>query len=82
MRRTFQDLARAAGVEGIITRSICGHTPDMTELYSSVNGGEQRASIGRVISLFARDPHATQAATGERGGEQPLGGGEHRKKAS
>ena len=37
MRRTFQDLARRAAVDGLVQRSICGHlTEAMTERYSSV----------------------------------------------
>jgi hypothetical protein len=37
MRRTFQDLACRAAVDGLVQRSICGHlTEEMTERYSSV----------------------------------------------
>ena len=40
LRRTFQDLARAANVEAVVTRSISGHaTEKMQEHYSTVNGG-------------------------------------------
>src|SRR5262249_39351311 len=49
LRRTFQDLARAAQVEGIITRSIGGHaTERMQERYSTVHGAEQRAALAKV----------------------------------
>ncbi|MDX2019066.1 MAG: hypothetical protein SF187_02405 [Deltaproteobacteria bacterium] len=52
MRRTFQDLARRAQVEGLVQRSICGHlTEEMTELYSSVGQDEVRAAIGKVVAL-------------------------------
>jgi hypothetical protein len=52
MRRTFQDLARRANVEGMVQRSICGHlTEEMTELYSSVGQDEVRAAMEKVVSL-------------------------------
>jgi hypothetical protein len=52
MRRTFQDLARRAQVEGLVQRSICGHlTEEMTELYSSVGQDEVRAAMEKVVSL-------------------------------
>jgi Ribonuclease toxin, BrnT, of type II toxin-antitoxin system len=47
MRRTFNDLARAANVEAIITKSISGHQTDrMREHYSTVTPDAQRRSIG------------------------------------
>lgn len=53
MRRTFQDLARAAQVQDIITRSISGHsTEKMQQYYSSVSGSEQRASLSRVFNVI------------------------------
>jgi len=53
MRRTFNDLMRAAQVEAIVTRSISGHlTERMQDHYSSVSGAEQRASIAKVIDLM------------------------------
>lgn len=52
LRRTFNDLARAARVEAIVTRSISGHlTEQMQEHYSTVNPKEQREGIARVIDL-------------------------------
>ena len=52
MRRTFQDLARRAAVDGLVQRSICGHlTEEMTERYSSVAQSEVEAALGKVISL-------------------------------
>jgi integrase len=54
MRRTFNDLMRAAQVEAIVTRSISGHlTERMQEHYSTVSGAEQRAGIAKVIDLMA-----------------------------
>ena len=53
MRRTFNDLARAAKVEALVTRSISGHlTERMQHPDSTVQPDEQRESIGRVISVF------------------------------
>ena len=53
MRRTFNDLARAANVEAIVTKSISGHQTDrMRDHYSTVTPDEQRRSIGNVGSLF------------------------------
>jgi hypothetical protein len=53
MRRTFNDLARAAKVEALVTRSISGHlTERMQHHYSTVRPDEQRESIARVIELF------------------------------
>jgi hypothetical protein len=52
MRRTFQDLARLAAVDGLVQRSICGHlTEEMTERYSSVAQAEVQAALGKVVSL-------------------------------
>ena len=52
MRRTFNDLARLANVEAVVTKSISGHkTERMREHYSSVHPSEQRESIGRLLRL-------------------------------
>jgi integrase len=52
MRRTFQDLARAAEVEDIVTRAISGHaTETMQRHYSTVSTEEIRAGVARVLSL-------------------------------
>lgn len=57
MRRTFQDLARAAKIADVTTRAISGHaTPEMQRRYSTVAGAEQRAAMGQLIDF----------ATGER----------------
>jgi hypothetical protein len=50
MRRTFNDLARSAGVEALVTKSISGHqTDNRVELYSSLAPEEQRSSIAKLI---------------------------------
>ena len=52
MRRTFQDLCRAAQVHDFVARSISGHaTVEMQQRYSSVNGAEVRDGLAKVISL-------------------------------
>jgi integrase len=52
LRRTFNDLARTAKVEALVTKSISGHVTDrMREHYSTVQPIEQRESIGRVLRL-------------------------------
>jgi integrase len=52
MRRTFQDLGRAANVHDFVVRAISGHaTTSMQEHYSSVSGDEVRSGLGKVIAL-------------------------------
>lgn len=52
MRRTFQDLARAASISDIVTRAISGHaTPEMQRHYSTVGGAEVRAGLAKVIDI-------------------------------
>jgi integrase len=52
MRRTFNDLARAAKVESLVTKSISGHLTDrMKDHYSTVSPTEQRQSIDRLLTL-------------------------------
>ena len=87
LRRTFNDLARVAQVNDLVTRSISGHlTEQMQHHYSTVNGGEQRAALAKVIRIFA-DPRPALAATtgkpskpsGEVGGEGHPSSGEEKK---
>ena len=55
LRRTFNDLARAAETKDIVTRSISGHlTERMQQHDSTVSGDEQRDGIARVIQLVGR----------------------------
>jgi integrase len=52
MRRTFQDLARAAKVKDIVTRAISGHaTETMQHHYSTVAADEKKRAIAKVIHL-------------------------------
>jgi hypothetical protein len=76
MRRTFQDLARRAAVDGLVQRSICGHlTEEMTERYSSVAQVEVEAALGKVVSLAGYRDLLGGASSGARdGGKAPSGG--------
>jgi integrase len=74
LRRTFNDLARAAQVNDLVTRSISGHLTDqMQRHYSTVNGAEQRDALAKVIRLFDHRP------SGEVGGEGHPSSGEESK---
>lgn len=54
LRRTFNDLARRAGVDAITTRSLTGHvTERMQEHYSSVQFDEQKAAVTNVVKLVS-----------------------------
>ena len=60
LRRTSNDLARAANVEAIVTRSISGRaTERMQEHYSTVHGVEQQAALAKVIRLIDRQRRRT-----------------------
>ncbi len=73
LHRTFNDLARAAQVNDLVTRSISGNlTVQMQHHYSTVNGSEQRAALAQVIRLADGKPLQ------HRGGEES---GEDKKKA-
>lgn len=52
MRRTFQDLARAAEVNDLVTRAVSGHaTESMQHHYSTVTASEVKAGLAKVIDL-------------------------------
>jgi hypothetical protein len=52
MRRTFQDLCRAAEVKDVVTRAISGHaTEEMQHHYSTVASEEIRQNLAKVVSL-------------------------------
>lgn len=72
MRRTFQDLARGAGLREEVQKRICGHiTDEMKDRYSTVGQGEQRAATGKVLVLMtsgvADESGAPTPATGAPG---------------
>jgi hypothetical protein len=79
LRRTFNDLARAAQVSDLVTRSISGHlTERMQHHYSTVNAAEQRDALAKVIRLFASPP---TAPSGREVGRDPRKSGDGKKKA-
>ncbi len=52
MRRTYQDLVRAAGVHDAVTRAISGHaTPAMQLHYSTARGDEVRSALAQVAGI-------------------------------
>jgi integrase len=74
MRRTFQDLARAAQVKDIVTRAISGHaTETMQHHYSTVGTDEKKHAIAQVIEL-AGVRKALESGASPPGGAQ---GGVH-----
>lgn len=77
MRRTFQDLARAAEVKDIVTRSISGHaTEDMQQRYSTVAPDEMRSGLAKVISLGGfREAHAAGSRLPTTGDGMDVSGG-------
>lgn len=64
MRRTYQDLARAAGLRDVVTRAVSGHaTEEMQWLYSTVGADEMRAGLAQVIALATRRPQVASKPT-------------------
>jgi hypothetical protein len=52
MRRTFQDLARAAAISDTVTRAVSGHATEAMQLhYSTVSEAEVHAGIAKIIDL-------------------------------
>ena len=74
MRRTFQDLARAAAVGDLVTRAVSGHaTEQMHRHYSTVGVEEIRTGLGRVaevVDLDAFRPSGVQGGVREGGDKQ------------
>lgn len=76
MRRTFQDLCRAASVSDLVTRSISGHaTETMQRHYSTVSAQEQQNGLANVIRLI---DFQSPLEGGEESGEVRSAGGEDR----
>jgi hypothetical protein len=56
MRRTYQDLARAAGIHDVVTRAISGHvTPAMQQHYSTARGSEVKQALAKVAKIATGD---------------------------
>lgn len=61
MRRTFQDLTRAAGVDGVVAMAVSGHATDaMRVRYSTAATPEVAAAIGKVVSIATAKPRAAR----------------------
>ncbi|MBL8623772.1 MAG: tyrosine-type recombinase/integrase [Myxococcales bacterium] len=57
MRRTFQDMAREARVEGVITRAISGHaTEAMQRHYSTARDHEIAAGLSALVAMAVPAP--------------------------
>lgn len=51
-RRTYNDLCRRAGVEGLVLRSMIGHSdPRMSEVYASIDPSEKQAALAKVVQM-------------------------------
>lgn len=72
LRRTFNDSARVANLEGVVTMSISGHrTEAMKDHYSTVSHSEQRAGIAKVLGLVgAGVPKEAEPSGGMHAGMQ------------
>jgi hypothetical protein len=52
MRRSFKDIARAAGVEAVVRKAVSGHATDrMEQHYSTAGAGEKKAAVAAVVSI-------------------------------
>jgi site-specific recombinase XerC len=82
MRRTFQDLARAAEVKDIVTRAISGHaTETMQHHYSSVGAAEKQTAIAKVIELAGARAALTDGSSAQGGAHGGVHGTGDRKAA-
>lgn len=62
LRRTFQDLSRAAKVEGVVAKAISGHATDAMRIhYSTAQTAEVLKGIARVVSIATRRPKKRKA---------------------
>ncbi len=54
MRRTFNDVARAAGMNDVVTMSVSGHVTDKMRIhYSTAQTHEQRVGLSKVHALVS-----------------------------
>lgn len=52
MRRTYQDLVRAAGIHDAVTRAISGHATLAMQLhYSTASGDEVKHALAKVARM-------------------------------
>ena len=67
LRRTFNDLTRRAGADGLVTRALTGHvTEAMTEYYSTVGLDEKRAAVAGVVGLVSLPKTGDRTGDGGR----------------
>jgi integrase len=71
MRRTFQDLARQAGVPLLVQKAICGHADrDMTDLYSTVSQGEILQATTKIAALLGMGEKVGEKSSPETRNEE------------
>ncbi len=67
MRRTYQDLARAAGVHDAVTRAISGHATSAMQLhYSTANSGEVKQALAKVAKIATAGAKVISIETARR----------------
>ncbi len=67
MRRTYQDLARAAGIHDVVTRAISGHvTPAMQQHYSTARGSEVKQALAKVAKIATQGAKVIPIETARR----------------
>jgi integrase len=74
LRRTFNDLTRKAGVDGIVIRSLTGHvTEKMRDHYSTVGLDEKHTAVASVHRLVSLGRGGDPAESGDRSGDRSVG---------
>jgi integrase/recombinase XerD len=67
LRRTFNDLTRRAGADGLVTRALTGHvTESMTAHYSTVGLDEKREAVAVVVRLVSLSETVDRSVDGGR----------------
>jgi len=67
LRRTFNDLTRRAGADGMVTRALTGHvTEAMTAHYSTVGLDEKREAVAGVVRLVPLTKTVDRTVDGDR----------------
>jgi hypothetical protein len=75
MRRTLQDLRRAAQVHDFVARAISGPAMvEMQQLYSSVDGSEVQSGLANIISVAGFRQGRDDGKTADGGGLNEGGG--------
>ena len=72
MRRTFNDLAREAAIDGVVMRAVSGHqTEEMRYRYSSARQNEIEAAVAKVVNLADRREARSGGASGGATSPEP-----------